>query len=369
MKLNLQKPILMLLISLSFAMCTNDEEPTGNIVEPPTTGGDDPVSEDYYAYTPASHPEEFVARASLTDEFEGSYNTDCWEATNEKFAAWTFSSDEKYVKVEDGKLMLSVDYDDSSSNVSSGGYQCYFRSGMLRSKNYMRYGYYEASIKGADLWPGTCTAFWLYTATSASRDGVDQEQYAISYNEIDIIELQQIASNKDMLACNMHLYALDADLKNTEYKASKYPHLGQNQFEISEYWSGNDYWQPEDDFHTYAVENRPDSVVFYIDNKRVGAKANYFWHREDFWICFSLGLRTPFETYDYAGTGETVRGPVDPATVDMNDVEGTFPATMEIEWIRVWDRAGCEEGVYDESKFPSSECAFDPYEWPVYQAS
>ncbi len=71
--------------------------------------------------------------------------------------------------------------------------------------------------------------------------------------------------------------------------ASQYPQLGKNEITIKD-------WNGEKSFHTYAVENRPDSVVFYIDNKRVAAKPNYFWHK-DMHLILSLGLRTPFEKY------------------------------------------------------------------------
>lgn len=309
----------------------------------------------HYHCTPQSNPEVFELRDEFSDEFSGGwFNTDNWDnPTDFLFAAWSFTPNN--VEVEDGVLKLFAKYD--KHNRPSDGRQFYFKSGMLRSKNTVNYGYYEAKIKGAEVWPGSCTAFWLYSKTPFS-DIAPQGENAISYNEIDVIELQQIARDKDIIACNMHFYALEKDedgkLNNQRYMASKYPHLGQNQFDLSEHW-GEDHWLPEDDFHIYAVENRPDSVVFYIDNQRVASKPNYYWHM-DMHLCLSLGLRTPFEYY--LRDGSRFASP----TTEEEAIEAGFPAMMEIEWVRSYHRRG---GEYNEEIFPSSKIPFDPESEPV----
>lgn len=44
----------------------------------------------------------------------------------------------------------------------------------------------------------------------------------------------------------MHIWILDEDLKNEQIKAGQYPKLGKNETTVS--------WNPEDDYHVYAVE-------------------------------------------------------------------------------------------------------------------
>ncbi len=311
-------------------------------------------STDYYTLTPESNPEAFELREEFSDEFEGGwFNTENWvNPTDFNFAAWSFAPEN--VEVEDGRLKLNVVYD--KHNRPSDKKQFYFKSGLLRSRETVGYGYYEAKIKGAELWPGTCTAFWLYTKINPAS--LPQEENFITYNEIDVIEMQQIARDKDILACNMHFSAFvrkeDGELKVKRYMAGQYPHIGQNQFNLSKYW-GEDHWVPEDDFHIYGVENRPDSVVFYIDNKRVASKPNYFWHL-DMYLCLSLGIRKPFEYYTKDGARFA-----SPTTEQEAEAAG-FPATMEIEWIRSYHRKG---GEYSEEQFPSSKIPFDPKIYPV----
>ncbi|MFR9592365.1 MAG: family 16 glycosylhydrolase [Rikenellaceae bacterium] len=305
---------LFLVIALSFLSCES---------EPSTSSGDDDVST--YLSTP-HNSNLFSPIVAYTDEFdEASVDFNKWNTPDDAFASWGFK--EENVRVEDGDLRLTVKYDKYSHEDSSKEY-FYFSSGMLRSKTTRRYGYYEARIKGADLWPGTCSAFWLYTK------GIEceKEVYNITYNEIDVIEIQQIASDKRMMASNIHVYAYNESLVNTFYSAGKYPDMGQNQFLVD--------YDAEDDYHIYACENRPDSIVFYIDNVRTAAKANHYWHLEQgMYIALSLGLRTPFEYYDDDG----VRWPT--LTTEDEATEAGFPVDMIVDYIRVYER--------DYTEFPS----------------
>lgn len=115
-------------------------------------------------------------------------------------------------------------------------------------------------------------------------------------------------------------------------------------------------WNPEDDYHIYAVENRPDSVVFYVDNVRVASKPNLFWHM-DMYLTLSLGLRKPFEVYDEWG----VRTPVDPDGLDRAGLDTVgefvdpdspekFTSVMYVDYVRSWKR--------DYSMFESGKRGF-----------
>ncbi len=277
------------------------------------------------------------------DEFSDEFNQKRidytkWNTPEDAFAAWTFKSEN--VKLDgEGNLLLTVKHDEHTKRNKD----FYFSSGMLRSKKTTKYGYYEARVKGADVWPGTCSAFWLYSKVRASEIK-DQSVDAISYNEIDVMELQQIARNKRMMACNLHIMVLKenkkGELVNDFIKAGQYPKMGQNQFPVE--------WDPEDDYHIYACENRPDSIVFYIDNKRVASKPNYFWHLDEgMYVTLSLGMRTPYETYQGG------RQPI-PTTKETAQTAG-FPTNMIIDYVRVYKR--------DYSNFPSNIREFNREEF------
>ncbi|MFR9611825.1 MAG: family 16 glycosylhydrolase [Rikenellaceae bacterium] len=276
---------------------------------------------------------------SAVDEFSDEFNdekidTQKWNIPEDTFAAWSFRKENVNLDGE-GNLRLTARHDPHSAN----GRDFYFTSGMLRSKNTKKYGYYETHVKGADLWPGVCSAFWLYTKVpinEVQNPAVD----VVSYNEIDVMELQQIAEDKRMMACNLHIMVLkereDGELGNDFVTAGKLPKMGQSQFPVD--------WDPEADYHTYACENRPDSIVFYIDNKRVASKPNFFWHMDEgMYVTLSLGMRTPYETYEGGRHGvETSSEVAD---------EAGFPTEMIIDYVRVYER--------DYSTFPNNKRPFN----------
>ena len=338
---------LMFLLSFSSG-CSSDEKD----IPDPDSGipGGDEGSDDGDKETDKVSPfmctpynsDKFEKQILYSCEFDRGFDTEYWEnPKDDKFATWTFFPEN--VETRDGKLELKIKY----YKHKRGTKDLYFTSGMLRSKSKVGYGYYEARIKGADVWPGTCSAFWLYTFPS-EIDNSNGKKNDVVYNEIDVIELQQVPKSKFILSQNMHIWILDEDLKNEQIKAGQYPKLGKNETTVS--------WNPEDDYHVYAVENRPDSVVFYVDNVRVASKPNYFWHM-DMYLTLSLGLRTPFEKYEADGQ----RLAVNPDGLDKSvlDNEGEFinpespqrfTSVMYVDYIRSWKR--------DYENFESSKRAF-----------
>lgn len=277
--------------------------------------------------------------ADFTDEFDGKrIDTKKWNIPEDAFAAWTFKQENARLDGK-GNLLLTAKHDIHTKRNKD----FYFSSGMLRSHKTTRYGYYEARVKGADIWPGVCSAFWLYSKISAS-DVKIQKENEISYNEIDVMELQQIARDKRMMACNLHIMVLkesaNGGLKNDFIKAGQYPKIGQNHFPVD--------WDPEADYHIYACENRPDSIVFYIDNKRVASKPNYFWHLDEgMYVTLSLGMRTPFETYKGG------RQPI--ATTAQQAKAAGFPTDMIVDYVRAYRR--------DYNDFPSNKRPFNREEF------
>lgn len=301
--------------------------------------GNKPQANPYFS-TP--YNSEVFLKGKLSCEFDSGFDTGLWEnPMDDKFATWTFLPEN--VETGDGKLKLKIMYDEHIRKDK----KLYFTSGMLRSRTKVGYGYYEARIKGADVWPGTCSAFWLYTFPN-EIDASNGSKNDVIYNEIDVIELQQVANNKRMLSQNMHIWILDENLEKVQIKAGKYPKLGKNETLVG--------WNPEDDYHIYAVENRPDSVVFYVDNVRVASKPNLFWHM-DMYLTLSLGLRKPFEVYDEWG----VRTSVDPDGLDRAGLDTVgefvdpdspekFTSVMYVDYVRSWKR--------DYSMFESGKRGF-----------
>ncbi len=342
MKLNFTRPVLCSAILLSMASCgifSNAEKSNDKVCcdADSTAPGYCVAKPTLYTATPKYAPEMFEKIETLSTEFDNGIDTANWKTLPpNRFATWTFKSENAVA--EDGILNLTLKEDRHKVDEK----QLYFTSGILISKQKATYGYYEAKIKGADLWPGCCPAFWLYS-TNDIKDIEPQEVGAITYNEVDIIELQQIAKDKNMLACNLHIMALkenkDGSLGNQFLSAGMYPRMGRTEFLAPEF-------NAEDDFHLYGAEVRPDSVVFYIDNRRVGAKANLFWHlkgEQSMRVTLSLGVRTPYEMYDE----NRRRLAIDPLTVEGYNKD-LFPTTMKVDYVRCYTRKDGYDG------FPSS---------------
>ncbi|MFR9495984.1 MAG: family 16 glycosylhydrolase [Rikenellaceae bacterium] len=278
-------------------------------------------SDKLYTATPYNS-DYFEPVKEFSDEFnEKRIDTTIWDIPQETFAAWSFREENVNLDGE-GNLLLTARYKKHHAR----GREFYFTSGMLRSKATTKYGYYEARVKGADLWPGVCSAFWLYTRIP-SGEITPQRVDEVSYNEIDVMELQQIARDKRMMACNLHIMVLkeseNGELRNDFITAGKYPKMGRSEFPVD--------FDPEEDYHIYACENRPDSIVFYIDNKRVASKPNYFWHLDEgMFVTLSLGMRTPYETY--------VGGRQPVATTKNEAEKAGFPTDMIIDYVRAYRR-------------------------------
>lgn len=284
--------------------------------------------------TPHTNPELFDKDEELSHEFNGegkAYGND-WFATDRVFASFDFHPDN--VSMSGGNLNISIRY--NMHDVKYGGQKrtMYFQSGMLSSKKETTYGYYEARIKGSPLFKGTCSAFWLYNLPWKTVE----HPYAgkIVYNEIDVIELQQVPKDFHIMSCNYHIMVLKDDLKTREF------------IRPNDMWGTNEClvkWDTRDDFHVYACENRPDSIIWYIDNCRVASLPNYYWHLP-MQVTLSLGARTPFVRWENG-----LQFPV-PTTKEQADAAG-FPSTMQVDYIRTWERK-------DYSPFKSSKREYSP---------
>ncbi len=369
-----------MLLSLGIACTQSESEDSGMVVEPPTNTDDKTDDDDntdnqddntdvedetpqlsIYTYTPNNSPDEFEVIEELTDEFEEGYDSEKWELVGESrtvgFPTWDYKGEN--VAVNDGCVELTIKHDprENRSNGSSSytyADDIYFSSGMLRSWTTTTYGYYEARIKGTKLQPtiagytaeqtmnmGACSGFWLYTDVTTGKASIpaDGNEHAVYYNEIDILELNQVPYNPYIISQNLHIMVWE-DGAAYFASADKHPEMGLTQVE-------NSGWDSAADYHLYACENRPDSIIFYVDNQRIASKPNSFWHLDGevdggMNLTISLGLRNPFEKY-VSGVRTAVETTFEEAAA------AGFPTTSSIDYVRAWRRKDNYES------FPSSQ--------------
>ncbi len=253
---------------------------------------------------------------SMVSEFSDEFNTnnideDKWEYDMHPWGVRSWAKD--CVVQEDGKLKLTMRYEEHQLR----GVDYFYKLGIARSRSKTTYGYFEARIKSASVFPGVCPAFWLYS----SGEQMVHKGDTLTYNEIDIVELTQgeiKGSSVSTIDCNLHMRLLK-DGVDTWQRPNTHPELCKTSWEAS--------WDPREDFHIYACESRPDSIIFYVDNERIGAKKNVYWHLP-MNLTFTMEPRKPHHNYS---NGDRIPMP------EAATPEG-FPTTMEVDWVRVWEK-------------------------------
>ncbi len=248
----------------------------------------------------------------FSDEFNGKrLDESKWNRDIGMWGVRSWSPD--CVKVKNGNMALTMRYEEHESK----GNEYFYKMGIARSKEKVTYGYFEARIKSASLFPGVCPAFWLYSF--GEKGEVNGEM--ITYNEIDIVELTQGEvknSTVSTIDCNLHM-RLIKDGKEVWQRPNTHPELCRTHWEAP--------FDPREDYHIYACENRPDSIIFYVDNKRIGAKKNYYWHLP-MNVTFTMEPRKPHHIYK---DGQRLANPA------AATKEG-FPTTMYVDWVRTWSK-------------------------------
>jgi beta-glucanase (GH16 family) len=238
-----------------------------------------------------------------------------WQNQPSSWGPWTW--DEKNAMVKDGKLVLRMVHEPHTRN---GKQNLFYKSGIIRSKHKRTYGYYEARIKGCQLFPGACPAFWIYSDGKATTGEV-------RYCEIDFVELQMNELNRETkvrdsvhhIDMNLHLRLADKDGTVRWVRPLMDPELCANSWVAP--------WDPRDDFHVYGCDVTPEAIVWYVDGKEVARKPNKYWHLP-MNLTLSLGLRHPHLGW----VGQEMK-PVPQASTG----EG-FPTSMEVDYVRVWER-------------------------------
>ena len=274
----------------------------------------------------ANADENWIIRWNRSDDFNGDeVDWRKWNKNPETFGAWTWDN-EANVSVADGYLSISLRRRPPSGTSSpmGGRRSTPYTSGMLKSYATGTYGYYEARIKGAPLFPGVCPAFWLYSRIDDSlvRPG------EVRYSEIDIVEMTQrgdrIAGNERITDHNLHTILANgkAGIFGREWRRpsdERYKESQANKYEAP--------FDPRGDFHTYGCKVTSDTITWYVDGVEVGRKKNEYWHRK-MNVALSLGLRPPYARFTKTGLVPVEAQPA-----------GDFPTSMMVDYVRVWERA------------------------------
>ena len=270
----------------------------------------------------AANGDHWKIRWDRSDDFNGEdVDWRKWNKSPEIFGAWTWDN-EMNTSVANGVLTITMRRD-RRPDEGTGRRPTPYKSGMLKSHAKGTYGYYEARLKAAPLFPGVCPSFWLYSPI----DDKLVDPGAVRYSEVDVVELTQrgdrVPGNERVADLNLH-----AILSNGKVGLAGRDWLRPNDERYRES-QANEYitpFDPREDFHTYGCCVSKESITWYVDGKMIGQKKNEHWHRQ-MNLALSLGLRPPYSKY-------TPRGFV-PVTDQPSD---GFPTSMMVDYVRVWER-------------------------------
>ncbi len=143
-----------------------------------------------------------------------------------------------------------------------------------------QYGYLEVRVQapaGAGLWP----AVWLLPITHDSKP------------EIDVMEMQ--GDEPTINAVHLHFRRRSGESDSVGFS-----------------WEGSDLTKG---FHTYAIDWRPDSLTWYVDD-------------EPIWEVTERVPQEPLYLLINLAVGGEYVGRPDEAT--------EFPATFLVDWVRIW---------------------------------
>ena len=270
------------------------------------------------------NPNDWILDTSISDEFNtNSVNLSKWINNPNDWGPWSWEPDNTYQKEE--VLNIRMRYEEHSAR----GFDMFYKSGILRSKDTITYGYVEAKIKGIHTFPGASPAFWLYSLGS-ELDGWGMRKNnegAVRYCEVDVVEMLQAnwtkengISGPEVIDSNLHTVVIENG-KELWKRPGGYPELTKTEIHTD--------FDPRDDYHTYGAEIAKDKITFYIAGKKTGEKKNVYWHLP-MHVTLSLGLRYPHVTYQNCPNGK------DRCPVPEKATEEGFPTEMKVDWVRCY---------------------------------
>lgn len=263
----------------------------------------------------------WVIRWDRSDDFSGpAVDWRKWQKTPEHFAAWKWDN-ETNVSISNGMLAITLRKRASGGHGSAPAYT----SGMLKSYATGRYGYFEARIKAAPLFPGVSPAFWLYSRIDDSQ----MQPEAVRYCEVDVVELTQRNSHAEgnVRITDHNLHAILSNgkkgLAGRDWRRPDDP-----RYREAQALECRAPFDPREDFHTYGCRVDKEWIIWFVDGTEIGRKRNEFWHRP-MSVALSLGLRAPYATW------ENNRLRANPEAGPE-----AFATSMLVDYVRVWEWAG-----------------------------
>ncbi|MCL7765098.1 family 16 glycosylhydrolase [Polaribacter sp. Z014] len=279
--------------------------------------------------------EKWTLKEDVSDEFDA-LNVDYkkWQKNPTHVQTWTWDN-EKNVVLSDGSLKIIARFDDegadrrffdSCTKKSTPDFDLYFTSGMLKSYKKSVYGYYEARIKGAPLYPGLSPAFWMYSSIDDSL----VKEGEVRYSEIDVVELTQrgtrVAGNERITDHNLHAIVSNGQKGG---KGRVWMRPNDDKYRDKQRNENHASFDPRDDFHIYGCEVNEKEIIWFVDGVEIGRKANEFWHRP-MNVALSLGIRNPYTIFKCNGFAV----PPKPSLEEQKK----FPSAMEVDYVRVWEK-------------------------------
>lgn len=293
------------------------------------------------AQTPVSHPDvSWNLNDNYSDEFNsGVIDEDKWDIDVNDWGTWSWKPENAYLT--DTVLTLRM----KQETHWRGGQQFWFTSGICQIRETFTYGYFEARIKASEKGQGTCPAFWNYSRGQPTPT----EEGGVKYCEIDAVEIFQIPYDYQRLEMNLHARIIENGVLT-------WKRPGQGDIELCHNtWLAP--WDPRDDYHTYGVLNRLDSIFWFVDGIQRGAKKNVYWHLP-MHLTVSMGLRTPYEAY-IGGVRTAIPYP-------DSIPEPGFPTEMYCDYVRMWntppqlyaDREKYYDAEFPVGSTPEFDCRF-----------
>lgn len=235
---------------------------------------------------------------AFSDEFNATkLDTHKWDNDVKSWGAWSWDKKNAYVNF--GTLRIRTVYEPHTRE----GNKYFYTSGIIQSRQTIRYGYFEARVKGASKFPGVCPAFWI----KGNEGRVN--------SEIDFMEIQEVEGNVRQIDCNLHARAMvNGQLEWVRPRR---------------FWIAP--WDPRDDFHLYGCEVTPEKIIWYIDGEKILEADNTYWHCPSY-LMLSMGLRTPLRRY----SGEHAEGNTTSPNAAASTPKG-FPTEMQVDYVRVWE--------------------------------
>ena len=278
-----------------------------------------------FAANDASQPADTDWKLSWSDEFDGkdidrtkwdhdlgngfwNYDSNQWISGwgNNELQYYTKESDNAFVK--DGKLHIRA--------IKESLHNCGYSSARLKTKKKdgtalfaQTYGKFEFRAKlptGQGVWP----ALWMLPAS-------DKYGAWASSGEIDVMEARGQEPNKVL---------------GTLHFGSQWPNNANSGGEF-EFPKGSSFAE----FHTYSVEWLPGEIRWSVDGKEFTKKTSWWSSKAKPTKATDLNAwPAPFDQPFYIVMNVAVGG----RFLGNPDKTTIFPATMEVDWVRAYEKPG-----------------------------